>query len=139
MAARSGVRCAVRAWLPGGVRRSRAAGRRTGRDHGMATAELAVALPALLLVVVAAVGAVSAVTAQLRCADAAVRAARAAARGAPTGSALSAAPGAAHLAISRDGDEIRATVTARWQPVGHLGVDLAATAAAEVEPGEVTP
>jgi Flp pilus assembly protein TadG len=105
----------------------------------MATAELAVALPALLLVVVAAVGAVSAVTAQLRCADAAVRAARAAARGAPAGPALRAAPAGAHLATSRDGDEVRATVTARWQPMGHLGVDLTATAVAEVEPGEVIP
>ena len=47
----------------------------------MATAEVAVALPALVLLVAAAMTAVSMVTAQLRCVDAAREAARAAARG----------------------------------------------------------
>jgi hypothetical protein len=101
------------------------------------TAELAVALPALLLVVVAAVGAVSAVTAQLRCTDAAVRAARAVARGEPAEPALRAAPEGARLAIASAGDEVRATVTVRWSlGSGLAGIDLAASAVAELEPGE---
>jgi Flp pilus assembly protein TadG len=105
----------------------------------MATAELAVALPALLLVLAAALGAVSAVTAQLRCADAAVRAARAAARGAPTESALRAAPDGSRLVLDRQSDGVRATVSLRWHPVPGVGVDLSAAAVAEAEPGEPGP
>jgi hypothetical protein len=50
-------------------------------DRGAATVEIAVALPSLVVVVMAAVAAVAVVTAQLRCLDAAREAARAAARG----------------------------------------------------------
>lgn len=114
----------------------RGASQRTG-DRGYASAELAVALPALVLVLLAALGAISAVTAQLRCADAASRAARLASRGDPPGGALSAAPGGARLAVSRSGGEVSATVTIRWSLGGTLpGVDLSATAVAEAEPGE---
>ena len=51
------------------------------RDGGMATAELAVVLPTLVLVIAVGLTMVSVVLAQVRCVDAAREAARAAARG----------------------------------------------------------
>ena len=54
------------------------------RDTGMVSAELAVALPAVLVVLVAGVAAVSAGLDQVRCVDAVGAAARLAARGEPT-------------------------------------------------------
>ncbi|MBV1851932.1 TadE/TadG family type IV pilus assembly protein [Catellatospora tritici] len=51
------------------------------RDRGSATAELAVALPAVVLLLVAGLGAVAAVTTKLGCTAAARDAALAAARG----------------------------------------------------------
>jgi Flp pilus assembly protein TadG len=57
-------------------------------DRGTVTAELAVALPVLVLLLVAALTAVSAVTTQMRCVDAAREAVRAAARGESDGAAL---------------------------------------------------
>ncbi len=59
-------------------------------DRGSVTAELAVALPALVLLLLAGLTAVQAVTVQLRCVDAAREAARAAARDAfcPTAAAV---------------------------------------------------
>jgi hypothetical protein len=90
----------------------------------MATAEVAVALPALVLLVAAAMTAVSVVTAQLRCVDAAREAARAAARGesavvvrrlaersAPVGSAIQ---------MTSGGREVDVTVSALAAPVGGL-------------------
>src|SRR5688500_20233283 len=56
-------------------------GRWWRRDAGMVTAETAVVLPVLLLVLAGAVAAVTVVGAQLRCVDAAREGARAAARG----------------------------------------------------------
>ena len=52
-------------------------------ERGMVTAETAVVLPVLLLVLAGAVAAVTVVGAQMRCVDAAREAARAAARGEP--------------------------------------------------------
>jgi Flp pilus assembly protein TadG len=54
---------------------------RTATDNGAVTAEIAAALPALILVVLAALWTLSLGLMQLRCADAAREAARAAARG----------------------------------------------------------
>ncbi|KLL12330.1 hypothetical protein BL254_02700 [Protofrankia sp. BMG5.30] len=59
---------------------SRDRGRRTS-DGGQATAELAVAIPSLILVLLIAIWVVSAVSVQARCAEAARIGARAAARG----------------------------------------------------------
>ena len=50
-------------------------------DEGMVTAELAVALPTVVVVLLAAVSALVAVSTQLRCTDAAATAARLVARG----------------------------------------------------------
>ncbi|GHJ50512.1 hypothetical protein Cs7R123_78540 [Catellatospora sp. TT07R-123] len=64
----------------------------TRRDRGSATAELAVALPAVVLLLVAGLGAVAAVTTKLGCEAAARDAALAAARGAdvPAGASVTA-------------------------------------------------
>lgn len=87
-----------------------------GRDRGMATVELAVALPAVVLVVVAGMTAVSVLTAQLRCVDAAREAARAAARGESAAVVRSlaarAGPPGAVLTVAGDASEVTVTVTA---------------------------
>ena len=94
------------------------------RDGGMATAELAVVLPALVLVIAAGLTMVSVVLAQVRCVDAAREAARAAARGEPAEAVRSAAvrrvPDGARVELDGTGDEVRVTVTARAGRVGGL-------------------
>lgn len=106
----------------------------------MATAELAVALPVLVVLVAAAMTATSVLTAQLRCVDAAREAARAAARGedaavvralaqrsGPDGSSIQVAPG---------DREVQVTVSAVADPVGGLlpSIQVHATAVALREP-----
>jgi Flp pilus assembly protein TadG len=67
------------------VKRARRAGRRGASDTGSVTAELALALPTLILVLAIGVWLQSAVALQARCLDAARAGARAAARGDPDG------------------------------------------------------
>lgn len=114
-----------------------AAGR---RDHGMATAELAVALPAVVLVIVAGMSAVSVLTAQLRCVDAAREAVRAAARS-ESGTvvqslAARAAPAGATVAITGNESEVTVTVSAESRSAGGLvpAFRVAAVAVALREP-----
>ena len=87
-------------------------------DSGTATAELAVVLPAVVLLAASGVWAVAAAAAQLRCVDAAGTGARALARG-ETAAAVSravaeVAPDGAAVSISRMGElavvEVRMTV-----------------------------
>jgi Flp pilus assembly protein TadG len=91
----------------------------------MVTAEFAVALPAFVLVVLAAVCAVAVTTAQLRCTDAAAAAARMAARGDSAtqvrSAALSAAPGQASVEITGDADTVTATVRTTVSLPGPFG------------------
>ena len=107
----------------------------------MVTAETAVVLPVLLLVLVAAVAAVTVVGAQLRCVDAAREGARAASRGesasAVTGWAGRAAPDGARITVAAKGDEVRVRVTGEVAPLGPLPwrVTVAADAVARWEPG----
>jgi Flp pilus assembly protein TadG len=107
----------------------------------MVTAETAVVLPVLLLVLAGAVAAVTVVGAQLRCVDAAREAARAAARGEPaaTVSALAAAtaPAGAVTDVAGTGDTVRVTVTADVAALGPvpLRVRVSAEAVAHREPG----
>jgi Flp pilus assembly protein TadG len=114
-------------------------------ERGMVTAETAVVLPVLLLVLAGAVAAVTVVGAQLRCVDAAREAARAAARGEPFdvvhAIAARAAPSGAGAVIADAGDEVRVTVAARIAPLGPLPlrVQVSATAVAQREPGTVPP
>ena len=106
----------------------------------MVTAETAVVLPVLVLVLAAAVAAVVVVGAQLRCVDAAREAARAAARGdsaAVVGQlAAAAAPDGAVTELGGEGDTVRVTVSATVSPLGlPWHVEVSATATGVREPG----
>ena len=87
-------------------------------DRGTATAELAVVLPAVVLLAASGVWAVAAAAAQLRCVDAAGTGARALARGETTAAVSLAvaevAPAGAAVSVSRTGElavvEVRMTV-----------------------------
>jgi TadE-like protein. len=115
--------------------------RRMHGDRGMVTAETAMVLPALVVLVCVAVGAVAVATAQLRCVDAAREAARAAARGEGASAArtlaIQAAPRAARVTVSLVGDRAEVTVTATVRPLGRLlpAVSVRARAVAVREPG----
>jgi Flp pilus assembly protein TadG len=116
---------------------------RVGEDRGMVTAEMAVVLPALAVVLVFALWSVVAVTAQLRCVDAAHTAARAMARGetpdAAVAAARVAAPAGAQVVVSRSGDlvvvEVRATARLPGPWSGAPGLSLSGRAVAPVEGG----
>jgi hypothetical protein len=105
------------------------------------TAETAVALPALAVVLALAMWAVGAVNAQLRCTDAARLAARALARGEEQAAAVSraeqAAPLGANVSVARSGDLVTVTVRAQRPMVGAWGggpgVEVEGTATAEAE------
>lgn len=90
----------------------------------MVTAEFAVALPAFVVVILAALFGVAVVMAQLRCVDAAAIAARMAARGESVSeiraTALTSAPGRAELDLSETADLVTATVRATVSPFGVL-------------------
>lgn len=107
-------------------------------DDGYATAEAAVALPALITVLALAVGAVVTVSGQLRCVDAARDGARVAARGDSDATArrtaLDVAPRGAEVVVEHRGQQVRVTVrvtlrAGRWLP----GVPLTAHATADLE------
>lgn len=104
------------------------------RDRGSATVELAVSLPALVLLMFVGMTAVSATTARAGCVDAARDAALAAARGQPMPGD---GPPGAVVSVTVVGDTVRATVRA---PVPAIGGQLprltvTATAVAALEPG----
>jgi hypothetical protein len=109
----------------------------------MVTAELAVALPALVVVVAAALAGVGAMTDQLRCADAAGTAVRLAARGEPPAMVRSvvarSAPHGAELSLVTSATTVTATVTARLSAPGILArfgsVVTSGRAVAALEPG----
>lgn len=108
------------------------------RDQGSVTAELAVGLPALVLLVLAALTAVSAVVVKLRCVDAAREAARVAARGEPGEPAgLRVAPAGAQITVVVQDRTVRASVSTEVRPLGRSlpGIPVTAVAVAEQEPG----
>lgn len=107
-------------------------------EDGFATAEAAVTLPALVVVLSLAVGAIVTVNGQLRCVDAARAAARVAARGDPDAVAAAAglevAPSGARVGVEHHGHVVQVTVAVtmragRWLP----GIPLEAKATAESE------
>lgn len=110
------------------------------RERGVATAEVAVALPALVVLVAAGMTAVSVLTAQLRCVDAAREAARAAARGEDAAIVRSLAersgPDDADVQVTTSGQEVEVTVSAEADSVGGLlpAVRVHANAVALREP-----
>jgi Flp pilus assembly protein TadG len=111
---------------------------RSDRDDGMVTAELAVCLPVLVLLLVVALGAVSVAAARIRVADAAREAARLAARGDEAGIARlirEDAP-AIKIAISRSAAQVTATATSHAGLIGSAlpAVDVSATSVAALEP-----
>ncbi|RBY83478.1 TadE family type IV pilus minor pilin [Blastococcus sp. TF02A-30] len=100
----------------------------------MVTAETALVLPVLLLVLVAAVAVVTVVGAQLRCVDAAREGARAAARG-EDGAVVAelagaAAPDGARTGVVADGPRVRVVVRAEVAPLGPLPLRFTVSAEA---------
>ena len=102
-------------------------------DAGSATAELAVALPAVAVVLAACVWGVQLAAVQVRLQDAAGLAARSAARGDDTSAAASVMPGAA-VATRRDGDLVCAVVGVEVRsPIGTAPLHLTAESCAVAE------
>ena len=97
-------------------------GPRPEPERGSVTAETAVVLPVLLLVLGMATWALACLSGQLRCTDAAAVGARAAARGdspsAVVVAARSVAPPGAQVQVSQDGDRVRVVVSASVRPAG---------------------
>lgn len=93
-------------------------------ERGSVTAETAVVLPALVLVLCAGLWALSAVAAQVRCVDVARSAARALARGEPLAQvrtrALSDLPGHSTVSLRREGDQVVVAVHTVVRPLGPL-------------------
>lgn len=123
--------------------RCRAGGRRRVGDGGFATAELAVALPVLMLLFALLLWGIAAITAQLRCVDAARVGARAAARGEgdirSVALARAAAPVGARVRVLRSAQRVVVEVVTRIGPPtawrSRFGAtEIAATAVAETEP-----
>ncbi len=92
------------------------------RDRGYATAEAALVLPVLLIVLALAAWVLVCVNGQLRCVDGARTAARIAARGDSLASAEAAgravAPAGALVQIRLHGRQVEVVVTAEVQPFG---------------------
>jgi len=107
----------------------------------MVTAETAVVLPVLVLVLAAALAAVSVVTAQMRCADAAREGARAAARGESDAAVrqivASSAPDGSAVTVGRNGNNATVEVSASIALFPGLGPSMTVsdTATAALEPG----
>ncbi len=108
----------------------------------MVTAEAALALPVLVLVLAGAVGAVAVVGAQLRCVDAARAGVLAAARGEDAAAVRSvvadAGPDGAQVRIDGPaGERVAVTVSAEVTPLGVVpwSVQVSASAVARPEPG----
>ncbi|MHA6762163.1 TadE family type IV pilus minor pilin [Streptacidiphilus sp. PAMC 29251] len=120
----------------------RAAG--AGADRGYVTAETAVVLPVLVLLIGVLVWGVLVGAAQVRCVDAAREGARAAARGDPQGQVLDVvrrdAPQGAAVELSESGGTVVVRVSAQSRAPGGLGgllsLPVGATAVAAREPGE---
>ncbi|GAA3576647.1 hypothetical protein GCM10022419_067320 [Nonomuraea rosea] len=110
------------------------------------TAETAAMLPALVVVLAAALWAIQAVGAQLECVDAARAAVRAAARGEPLAQvrdlARSATRSTAHVEVTRDPETTKVQITVEVRPVwgpSLPAVRVSATATADTEPGQQSP
>ncbi|MFC6079528.1 TadE family type IV pilus minor pilin [Sphaerisporangium aureirubrum] len=130
--------------LPSGERRTRLRRRRC--ERGAVTAEMAVGLPVVGLVLGGALWGVVAVGVQLECVDAARVGARAAARGEPLEEVrrvvARAVPAGAVVLVSRDAELSRVTVSATIRP-GSMAlipaVPIKADAVSATEPGVQEP
>ena len=119
-----------------GIGEGPAAAATPDRNRGMVTAETALALPALALVVGLMLWALLAATAQLRCVDAARAAARSVARGDGLAESMAAglrlAPEGAHIRVERSGGLVRVSVEAMVGPAGS-GAGLVPTLAVSAD------
>lgn len=114
--------------------------RRRSGARGSVTAETAAVLPALMIVLAAALWAVQAVNVQLECVDAARAAARAAARGEPVDQVRDIARAGtrpdAQIAITRDSDMTKVEITVDTRPSWATSLPalrISATASAATE------
>jgi hypothetical protein len=109
----------------------------------MVTAEIAMAVPSLLLLTAGLLTAARAVVIKERCLDAARETVRAAARGEPDPDRIGrrVAPANAGITLTTDGDTITAKVTAPLDPFGVRlpGMDIDASATGVRENAEATP
>lgn len=105
-------------------------------DRGSVTAELAVAMPALMLLFLAGLGGVNGVIIKLRCCDAARDIALAQARGEDSSVAVERyAPDNAAVTISSEIDRVKVVVRAPVQPVGTwMDFAVEGVAVAAIEP-----
>lgn len=107
----------------------------------MVTAETALAVPALIVLLAGLLTVIVAITAQLRCVAAAREGARAAARGEDAAKvhaiAADAAPPGAAISVGSGGDAVTVTVSARVEVLGVRlgGVRVEGSATAQREPG----
>lgn len=111
-------------------------------ERGSATVEIAVALPALVLVTAAAIWGVTLAAAQVGCVDAVRAGARAAARGEPLPAVRAvvagAVPAGARVGVRRGGETTRVDVAVTVRPPmlsGLPALTLRAHALAATEPG----
>ncbi|MFC7717733.1 TadE family type IV pilus minor pilin [Nonomuraea recticatena] len=118
----------------------------TRASRGSVTAETAAVLPALMVVLAAALWAVTVVNAHLRCVDAARAGARAAARGEPIAKvqelARTVAPPGAQVDIRRGADMTRVQVTTHIKPSWASAlppIEVKAAASSATEPGTLEP
>jgi hypothetical protein len=114
--------------------------RRRGRtDRGMVSAELALALPALLVVLALCLAGLGLAVDQVRCADAARVAARAASRGEPHGRvvelARELAPSGSRIGVAVEGTEVLVTVEAPPRTLLVGGPAASGRAVVPLEPG----
>lgn len=116
---------------------------RRERERGSVTAEAAVLLPVLFVVLAATIGVLLCVAAQLKCVDAARAAARVAARGDADALVRSTAerlsPSEATVGIYPAGDTVEVVVSARVRPFGNVlrvlpPIAVSGRAVAAVEP-----
>lgn len=108
-------------------------------ERGYVTAEAALVIPSVVLVLGMCLWGLAAAGAQAQCGDAARAGARAVARGeAPEdvrATALGSAPPGAEVRVTPEGGLYRVEVTARSNGPGPLGVRLAGEAVAHAEDG----
>jgi Flp pilus assembly protein TadG len=117
---------------------------RFGAD-GMVTAEFAVVLPAVVLVLALSVGALGLALDQIRCVDAARAGARAASRGDSYAAVMivtrRGAPSAAQVSMARSGELVTVSVASRPRTAGSLlpgWLRASSTASAALEPSDPT-
>ncbi|GAU67796.1 hypothetical protein SSP35_05_03630 [Streptomyces sp. NBRC 110611] len=110
---------------------------RTARDAGSVTAETAMVMPVLLVVVAALIWGLMAICARIECVDAARAGARAAARSeartAVIAAARGVAPRGARIVLDRKGDLVRVRVEAELPGAGRLTLRVGGEAVALAE------